>query len=398
MTPVIRSIRPVLLSAPYAAPEGNAEVLLHLPAGMRTTGLVEITLSNGIVGLGEGYLAVFAPKVFAEIVRLVAPVLLGRSLDELAAIIRDIETTTGYWSFQGAARHVVSAFEIALQDARAQWLDVPLWKALGGNIAHPVPVYASGGDSTDPAFMAREIENVASLGIGTFKIRARKHQADKAMWSMKAAATRNIAVAIDMTQNLAIPSQSIEDVLGFVSAIKAGIGLTPAFLEEVQGPNAITDLPALRRSAVAPIAGGEIVTTPDELAARLRAGCYDIVQPDATVIGGVGAVMDVFATARETGTKVYVHCWGAGVGMLANYHAAIAGQGEMVEWPVPAYELREALFASAPRIDRGLLELSERSGLGARLTPHVERAFPFREDAVYRCLVDPAVLPTADWR
>jgi hypothetical protein len=108
--------------------------------------------------------------------------------------------------------------------------------------------------------------------------------------------------------------------------------------------------------------------------------------------------MDVFATARETGTKVYVHCWGAGVGMLANYHAAIAGQGEMVEWPVPSYELREALFASAPRIDRGLLELSAGSGLGARLTPHVERAFPFREDAVYRCLVDPAVLPTADWR
>ena len=398
MMPVIRTVRPVLLSAPYAAPEGNAEVLLHLPSGLRTTGLVEITLSDGTVGLGEGYLAVFAPKIFADIVELVAPVVAGRPLEEWAAIIRDIEITTGYWSFQGAARHVVSAFEIALQDARAQVLGVPLWKALGGTVARPIPVYASGGDSTDPAFMAREIEQVAGLGIATFKIRARKHQTDKAIWCMQAAAARKIAIAIDMTQNLAIPSQSRADVLDFSARITAETGLSPAFLEEVLGPDAIDELPVLRQNARAPIAGGEIVTTPDELAARLRAGCYDIVQPDATVVGGVGPVMRVFVAARETGAQVYVHCWGAGVGMLANYHAAIAGHGEMVEWPLPAYELREALFAKAVRITDGFLELDDCPGLGARLTPAIERAFPFREEAVYRCLVDPAVLPVADWR
>ena len=397
MMPVIRAIRPVLLSAPYAAPEGNAEVLLHLPSGLRTTGLVELTLSDGTIGLGEAYLAVFAPKVFTAIVELVTPVVLGRSLDDIAAIIRDIEITTGYWSFQGAARHVVSAFEIAIQDARAQGLGVPLWKALGGDRALPIPIYASGGDSTDPAYMAREIDSVAKLGIKTFKIRARNHQTDKAIWCMKAAANRGIAVAIDMTQNLAIPSQSIEDVLGFIATIKVATGMSPAFLEEVQGPNAVCELPALRSRTGAPVAGGEIVTTPEELAARLRAGCYDIVQPDATVLGGVGPVMEVFAAARETGTKVYVHCWGAGVGMLANYHAAIAGQGEMVEWPLPDYALRAAMFAPAPRVDGGFLVLSDSPGLGARLTPEIERAFPFCEDAVYRCLVDPGIIPKADW-
>ena len=397
MMPVVRSVRSVLLSAPYAEPEGNLEVLLHLPSGLRTTGLVEITLSDGTVGLGEGYLAVFAPTVFAAIVQLVTPVLIGRSLSELPAIVRDMEITTGYWSFQGAARHVVSACEIALQDARAQTLGVPLWKALGGDVARPIPVYASGGDSTDPAFMALEIERVARLGIRTFKIRARKHQVDKAVWCMRAAAQHGIAVAIDMTQNLAIPSQSAADVLSFLAEIKKATGISPTFLEEVQGPNSISELPQLCRSADAPIAGGEIVTTPDELSVRLRSGCYGIVQPDATVIGGVGPVMEVFATARETGTKVFVHCWGAGVGMLANYHAAIAGQGEMVEWPMPAYELRDALFKTAPLIDQGNLALADLPGLGARLTPEIERAFPFREEAVYRCLVDPGVIPLADW-
>lgn len=73
----IAAIRPVLLSAPYADPE-NLEVRLALPTGWRTTGLVEVTLDDGTTGLGEGYLAVFAPRVFASTVELIAPYLVGR--------------------------------------------------------------------------------------------------------------------------------------------------------------------------------------------------------------------------------------------------------------------------------------------------------------------------------
>jgi L-alanine-DL-glutamate epimerase-like enolase superfamily enzyme len=78
-SPRIVRVRPVLLSAPYADARTDLEVLLHLPSGWRTTGLVEITLDNGVVGLGEGYLAVFAPRVFETIVELVAPTLIGQT-------------------------------------------------------------------------------------------------------------------------------------------------------------------------------------------------------------------------------------------------------------------------------------------------------------------------------
>ena len=60
----IRKVRPILLSAPYANQDTNFEVKLHLKSGYRTCGMVEITLDNGTKGLGEGYIAVFAPKVF----------------------------------------------------------------------------------------------------------------------------------------------------------------------------------------------------------------------------------------------------------------------------------------------------------------------------------------------
>jgi L-alanine-DL-glutamate epimerase-like enolase superfamily enzyme len=395
--PKIVAARPVLLSAPYGPAEGNAEVMLHLPAGLRTTGLVEITLEDGTKGLGEGYLAVFAPDVFIAIVNLLSPILVGREVDTIAETMRALEIASGYWSFQGAARHILSAFEIAMQDARAQALGLPLWQALGGAMARPLPAYGSGGDSVDPAHMRQELELVAALGLSQFKIRARSHQADKAVWCQRAAAD-STRIAVDMTQNLAVPSQTGEDIEAFLSRIaEAGVEAL-AFLEEIQGPLDVKALPELRRTLGVPVAGGEIVTTPAELADRIEAGWYDIAQPDATVIGGVGAVLDVFNAARRAGVAVYVHCWGAGVGMLANYHAALAAGGKMVEWPLPDYPLRAALFADPVQVIKGEINLSDRPGLGARLTPEIEAAYPFRRDATYRCLVDPTTLPQVAWR
>ena len=128
----IIQINPVLLSAPYATAD-NMEVQLHLPSGYRTCGMVEITLDNGLKGLGEGYLAVFAPGVFREIVRLTAPFIEGRRLDEHQQIMADLQVVTGYWSRQGAARHVLSAIDIALYDLLAQIAEKPLYKYLNPN-------------------------------------------------------------------------------------------------------------------------------------------------------------------------------------------------------------------------------------------------------------------------
>ncbi|GAA1213408.1 mandelate racemase/muconate lactonizing enzyme family protein [Rhodoglobus aureus] len=396
----ITRVRSVLLSAPYGDPISSAENRLHLPRGLRTCGLVEITLSDGTVGLGEGYLAVFAPRVFESIVALLEPLLLGRDARDITARFHDIVTATGYWSVQGAARHVISAVEIALQDCNARLAGLPLYAFLGAPERRALEVYASGGDSVDPAAMKRELDSVAQLGITTFKIRGRAHQADKVTWTQRAGKGAGIKVAVDMTQNLVAPSHTPEEVLRFLSDVSEGSGDAPVFLEEVLGPDRITELPALRALSSVPIAGGEIVTTEVELIERIRIGSYDLAQPDATVIGGIQPVLDVFAAARQAkDVSVYVHCWGGGVGVLANYHASLAGGGTTVEWPLPSYPLRAALLEGALEIDGGLATVSAAPGLGIVLSADIEREFPFREDAVYDCLVDPVRIPAAaDWR
>ncbi|HEV3177141.1 MAG TPA: hypothetical protein VGZ72_14205, partial [Stellaceae bacterium] len=120
--PKIRSVRSVLLSSPYADPD-DPEIKECFPNGAkRTIGMVEVTLENGVTGLGEGYLAVFAPRVFTAIVDLCRPQLLGLDGFDIPGAVRRLRSLCDYWSLQGAARHVISAVEIALQDAKAKSL------------------------------------------------------------------------------------------------------------------------------------------------------------------------------------------------------------------------------------------------------------------------------------
>lgn len=388
--PRITHVRPILLSAPYATPE-TMEVRLHLPAGLRTCGLVEVTLDDGTTGLGEGYLAVFAPEVFRTLVELLAPYLIGKEASAIQERYREMCLICDYWSQEGAARHAISAIETALVDANAKRAGVPVWRYLGASAARPLELYGSGGDSATPEAMADEVASLVQRGIRTFKIRARPGEWRKTVWTMEHAGRQGVAVAVDMVQNLANPGQRVEEVLSFLQEIRRKTGQQMAFVEEALGLTDLERYPRLREQAGVRIAGGEIVTTARELCRRVRLGFYDYAQPDVTVIGGMGQTLEVFAACRERDAETVVHCWGAGVGVMANYHAAFAGGGRMAEWPMPRFELRSALLAEPLQLQAGALQVPQAAGLGVRLTPDVEKAFAFRPEAVYRCLVQPGV-------
>ena len=392
--PRIRQIRPVLLSAPYASPD-DLEVQLHLPGGYRTTGLVEVTLEDGTTGLGEGYLAVFAPRVFASIVELVSPYLVGKEAFEVEERYREMCRVCDYWSLQGAARHVISALEAALWDAQGKYLGRPVHTLLGNKSPRPLQLYGSGGDATTPQAMEAELQQLAGLGIGLFKIRARAHQVTKTVWTMKAARPLGIAVGVDMTQNLANPAQSVNQVLVYLAAVEEAVGQRPHFLEEALVPSDLENLVVLRRQVR--VTGGEIVTTAAELSERVARGCYDWVQPDASVIGGLGQVLEVFGAAGRHGVECVVHSWGAGVSLMANYHAALAGGAGWAEWPMKPYALRDELLLEPLSIQQGYLQVPVQPGLGVQLTPQIEARYPFRPEAVYACLVAAPALDEGVW-
>ena len=397
--PRIEKVRCVLLSSPYADAD-DPEIKECFPNGpKRTIGMIEVTLDNGVTGLGEGYLAVFAPLVFKSIVELCTPQVLGKDGFDIERRVRDLCSLCDYWSLQGAARHVISAFEIALQDAKGKALGKPVYELLGGAKTESIQIYGSGGCCDAKHQFIRELDLLDSKGIELYKIRAVKRDLHRTAWILDEAAKRYIKIGIDMCQNLADPPQAVDDVAAYVKGVRDLTDQPILFLEEAIGPDAPEGFKELRQRIDIPVYGGEIVTTPKEMITRMRDGVYDGVQPDASVMGGISAIMDIFAVARETGTRVVVHAWGGAAAIMASYHAAFAAGGDLVEYPMLDFPLGAEMMGDQGRIQNGRLLRPTAPGIGVTLTPDMEARYPFDETAVYRCaLIDFGPTPDEYWR
>ncbi|MEW9617880.1 mandelate racemase/muconate lactonizing enzyme family protein [Shinella sp. S4-D37] len=386
--PNIAKVRCVLLSSPYADAD-DPEIKECFPNGpKRTIGMVEITLDNGVTGIGEGYLAVFAPLVFQSMVNLCEPYVLGKDGFDIDRRVKDLRSLCDYWSLQGAARHVIAAFETALQDAKAKSLGIPVFELLGGAQADSIQIYGSGGCCDAKEQFLRELDLLASLGIEIYKIRSVKRDILRTAWVLEEAGKRGIRVGVDMCQNLADPPQEVEDVVQFVNAVHALTDYRMVFVEEAIGPDCPEGFRELRSRIDVPVCGGEIITTPKEMIERINADVYDFVQPDASVMGGISAVIDVFAAARAKGVDVVVHAWGGAAAIMASYHAAFAAGGKLVEYPMLAFPLGSEMIGDQGRIEGGRLIRPTAPGLGLTLTPEMEARYPFDETAVYSCVLN----------
>ena len=381
--PNIANVRCLLLSSPYADAD-DPEIKECFPnVPKRTIGMVEVTLDNGVTGLGEGYLAVFAPLVFKSIVDLCTPQVMGKDGFDIERRVRDLRSLCDYWSLQGAARHVISAFEIALQDAKGKSLGKPVYDLLGGAMSESIEIYGSGGCCDAKHQFMRELDLLQSKGIKLYKIRSVKKDIYRTVWILEEAARRGIKIGIDMCQNLADPPQAVEDVVQYVKAVREVSQQPILFLEEAIGPDAPEGFKELRRRIDIPVYGGEIITTPKEMITRMRDGVYDAVQPDASVMGGISAVMDIFAAASVTGTRVVVHAWGGAAAIMASYHAAFAAGGDLVEYPMLDFPLGAEMIGDQGKIVDGRLLRPKAPGIGVTLTPEMEARYPFDPSAVY---------------
>jgi L-alanine-DL-glutamate epimerase-like enolase superfamily enzyme len=323
----------------------------------------------------------------------------GREGFEIELRIKDLRSLCDYWSLQGAARHVIAAFEIALQDAKAKSMGVPVYDLLGGPQSSSIEIYGSGGCCDAKEQFLRELDLLQSLGIKIYKIRSVKRDVLRTAWVLEESGRRGIKVGVDMCQNLADPPQAVNDVVDFVEAVHALTPYRMIFIEEALGPDVPEAFRELRSRIEVPVCGGETITTPKEMIERVNSGIYDFVQPDASVMGGISAVMDVFTAGKAKGTDVVVHAWGGAAAIMASYHAAFAAGGMLVEYPMLDFPLGAEMIADQGRIENGRLIRPTAPGLGLTLTPEMEARYPFDETAVYSCvLTDWGPPPDTYWK
>ena len=121
------------------------------------------------------------------------------------------------------------------------------------------------------------------------------------------------------------------------------------------------------------IAGGEMNRELHEFRDLIHDRCLDVLQPDATLVGGLTGLRSVARMASEAGVAFTPHTWGNGIGVLANAHlAAGAGDGSYLEFPFdpPEWGLERRDFVLERPFDvdaDGWVMLEDKPGLGCVL-------------------------------
>ena len=133
--------------------------------------------------------------------------------------------------------------------------------------------------------------------------------------------------------------QTVDDVVQFLARVAELTDQPIRFLEELHSGRWRRRTFACCSAQGHPqICGGETIPAPFELARQRSSKMfYDFVQPDATVIGGIGATLGVFSTCRQFGSRASFMPGAAAACLLANYHAAFAGGAGLAEFPMPKF-------------------------------------------------------------
>jgi L-alanine-DL-glutamate epimerase-like enolase superfamily enzyme len=379
---LIKNVRCILLSAPYAS-AGDAERELHLRTGLRSAALIRVEDSNGTHGFGEAYAGAYAPEVVRAIVEQIAPSLEGQHVESVENAVASLAHQIRYWGRAGVTQGVLGAIEMALLDLQGNLEGRPVYELLGGRCHSSLPVYASGGNDKPHRELEAEMRGYLQAGYSAVKIRVNNLPLSKAIEKARLcsrALEGKAGLALDAVQSNTRCPWTVDEAMELMRRLEP---LQLLWLEEPLPPEDVAGLAKLCATGLMPIAGGETITTLDEVERCLEHGSIDILQPDAAVMG-VGKFIQASKLCAGAGVKVAVHAWCGGVGHMANYHSAFAASNcMMVERGAIHNPLRDDLMQAGCSMQNGAIHLSNAAGLGVTIPDNLEQLFPYRTGTQY---------------
>jgi D-galactarolactone cycloisomerase len=371
----VAGIRPVLLSAVYAP----GDELVWVGGVIRSwdAALVEVTLDDGTTGLGEAGAGIMAASAVPGIVTAFEPYLLGVDFGHPLEVADHLRSYTAFWSRGGIVSGVVGAIETACLDGASKRVGVPAYELLGGAKRESIETYASGGLGTTFEQIGAWASAQADAGFGTVKFRAMT-DAQTTLRLLDHVTPRletGVRFVLDAVQGSASSPWSVDD------AILVGLDVSDRGARWYEEPCFADDLAGfaeVRAAVDVPVSGVESNGTVREFAELIARGCVDIVQPDASFVGGPRAFSEVAALATAAELDCVPHVWGSGVTFAANLHTVFAEPAvELFEFCTLPNPLRDALLVDPIPFEAGRLRAPTAPGLGVRLTKELESRFAF---------------------
>jgi len=289
----------------------------------RDHAITHVRTDAGVEGVGYSLGYEGAHLVADAVESMLAPLVVGEDPRDTERLWQRMYEGNVQIGRQGILLRAISTVDIALWDVKAKAADMPLYKLLGG-YADSVPAYASGGYYRDEkghdalrAEMRRYLEeghDVVKMKVGRLSIPEEVE---------RVAAVRD---EIGDERTLLLDGNGVWP--NATEAIRAGRAFEPYdpyFFEEPVMVDRIETMATVNDALPYPVATGELEGTRYNFARLVDTGAAGVLQPDATVCGGITEWLKIAHHAAAYDVPIAPHYnW--------NLHASLVGAIENGLW------------------------------------------------------------------
>jgi L-alanine-DL-glutamate epimerase-like enolase superfamily enzyme len=342
--------------------------------GERSLCFVRVADSDGRVGWGEAVtMWPEASRATVELVRGLAPLVVGRDPVHTEAIWSDLRAHAWWYGGAGIASFAVAAIDIALWDLKGQVLGRPLVDLLGGPVHERLPaVVSSHAAQSEIGAMAEEISGWLAGGARGVKVGFGKrgdahlgfeHDRDVAfVRAVREAIGPDRLLMVDLgVRNRWTVAEAVRRVRAFEEH-----GLH--WIEEPLGADDPEGYATLRAKTSTLIAYGEREWNVRGLQRVLESGTCDVCGIDPGRAEGITGFLRAGRIAEATGRQTNAHSWSG---------APIQAASLALSWALPSCRQLEVkplrnpmqhdIAAGAPEPVDGLWPVPERPGLGIQV-------------------------------
>jgi len=367
---------------------------------------VQLPTDDGIVGVGEAYVATVGPHLVADMLVDVADRhLVGRSPFDVEAFWRRAYGSGYALRPDPTLCGVLSALEMACWDIIGKATGRPVYDLLGGRVHEGLRsytyLYPEGGDAydpldgpnlyTDPDLAAEAAVRAVEMGFTAVKFDpagpysvydGRQPSLERLDLSVRY--TRAIREAVGDRADLLFGTHGQFTPSGALRLARRLEAYDPLWFEEPVPPDDLEGMARVAAGTTIPVATGERLTTVSEFAAVLRAGAASILQPDLGRSGGILQGKKIASVGEVHQALLAPHCYCGPVVAAANIALATCSPNFLILESIDRWDGFHADLLQTPiRWEDGMVIPSTEPGLGVVLNVEVARAHPYEGNELH---------------
>ena len=280
---------------------------------------VELHTDAGVTGWGSAFSQ--TPQLVGALGWLKRFVV-GENPLEIERVTEKLHQLTFWHGRGGAMTHAISAINIALWDLTGKALGQPVSVLLGGRYHHAVPAYGSvlfhPVDTLPQRIAAMRERGFRAMKLGWDPFGQQSLREDeKLIKTARQAAGDETTLLVDAGGSNPYWTNRLKNAL---ERAKMLADYRVYWYEEPLPPDDLDGYVRLTELSPIKIAHGEVLTRRQSFVPYFRQRAMDIVQPDATKVGGLSEVRRIGWMAEEHGIELVPHGWNTALGVAADIH------------------------------------------------------------------------------